>query len=197
VRVRRQASPEARVAFAEQQAQLSSERLIFRDEFGLHLGLTRLLARTPRGERVEMTEPFETGPNLSVISALVLGGVRAPFLIAGEINGEIFELYLRHFLIPELRPGDLVLVDRVSFHRGAGVAESIAQAGAWVELQPAYSPDFNPIEECISKLKLCLRSAKARTLRALRRALARALSQITREDIRGWFTHCGYSCPPN
>jgi transposase len=170
--------------------------LIFLDEFGIHLALTRLLARAPRGERAEMTEPFETGPNLSVISALGLEGVRAPFLIEGAITGEIFELYLRHFLIPELRPGDLVLMDRVSFHRSAQVAESIAMAGARVELLPAYSPDFNPIEECISKLKQCLRSAKARTLRALRRALARALSQITREDIRGWFTHCGYSCPP-
>jgi transposase len=171
--------------------------LIFLDEFGIHLALTRLFARAPRGERAAVTEPFETGAKLSVISALGLEGVRAPFLIEGAINGEVFELYLSHFLIPELRPGDMVLMDRISFHRSARVAELIARAGARVELLPAYSPDFNPIEECISKIKQCLRSAKARTLRALYRALGRALSQITREDIRGWFTHCGYSCPPN
>jgi transposase len=151
----------------------------------------------PRGERATLTEPFETGPHLSVISALGREGVRAPFLIEGAIHGEIFELYLSHRLIPELRPGDLVLMDRISFPRSARVAELIARAGARVELLPAYSPGFNPIEECLSKLKQCLRSAKAGTLRVLRRAWARALSQITREDIRGWFTHCGYSCPPN
>ena len=113
-------------------------------------------------------------------------------LIDGAINSEVFELYVEHLLVPCLRPGNLVLLDNVKFHSSPRALELIAEAGARVLHLPAYSPDFNPIEECISKLKTVLRALKARTKRTLTNALAKALAVVTVNDIRGWFEHCGY-----
>jgi transposase len=168
------------------------EDLIFLDEFGINLALTRTHARAPLGERVYVTEPFHHGSNISVISALGLHGVCAPMTIEGAVNSEVFELYVKHLLVPCLRPGHLVLLDNVKFHYAPKAIELLEAAGASVLHIPAYSPDFNPIEGCISKLKTALRSFKARTKRKLTNALAKALALITQDDIRGWFEHSGY-----
>jgi transposase len=168
------------------------EDLIFLDEFGINLAMTRTHARAPLGERVYVTEPFHHGSNISVISALGLHGVCAPMTIEGAVNSEVFELYVKHLLVPCLRPGHLVLLDNVKFHYAPKAIELLEAAGASVLHIPAYSPDFNPIEGCISKLKTALRSFKARTKRKLTNALAKALALITQDDIRGWFEHSGY-----
>jgi transposase len=168
------------------------EDLIFLDEFGINLAMTRTHGRAPLGERVKVTEPFHHGSNISVISALGLQGVCAPMTIEGAINSEVFALYGRHLLVPCLRPGNIVLLDNVKFHYAPKAIELIEAAGARVLHIPAYSPDFNPIEGCISKLKTALRSFKARTQRKLTNALAKAMALVTEGDIRGWFEHCGY-----
>ncbi len=112
--------------------------------------------------------------------------------IAGAVNSEVFALYVEPLLVPGLRPGNLVLLDNVKFHYSPRAIELMEAAGAGVVHIPAYSPDLNPIEECISKLKETLRSFKARTKRKLSNALAKALALVTEGDIRGWFEHCGY-----
>lgn len=162
------------------------------DEFGIHLALSRIYARAPRGERAEVVEPFETGGNISVICGLTLKGVRIPMMIEGAIDGEVLELYVKHFLVPLLRPGDIVLWDQIPMHKNSRVKELIEATGARIESFPAYSPDFDPIEECISKVKAYLRKCQADTVPALRRALRQAFEQVTLEDIRGWFKHCGF-----
>ena len=166
--------------------------LIFLDEFGINLALTRTHARAPIGEWAQVTEPFPQGGNISVISAMGLGGVCAPLTIEGAVNSEVFALYVEHLLVPCLRPGHIVLLDNVKFHYAPKAIELIEAAGAEVLHLPAYSPDLNPIEECISKIKETLRSLKARTKRKLSNALAKALALVTEGDIRGWFEHCGY-----
>ena len=140
-----------------------------------------------------VTEPCNYGRSLSVVSALALGGVFAPLTIEGAVNGEVFALYVEHWLAPELRADDLVFLDKVQFHYSARAVGLIEATGARVEYLPAYSPDFDPIEECIAKLKTILRTLKARTQRKLGTALQYALAQVTTEDIRGWFKHCGYT----
>lgn len=166
--------------------------MIFLDEFGINLAMTRTYARAPRGERATVSEPFHHGGNLSVISAIGPHGVCAPMMIEGAVNSEVFDLYVEHLLVPCLRPGNLVLLDNVKFHSSPRALALIAEAGARVLHLPAYSPDFNPIEECISKLKTVLRALKARTKRTLTNALAKALAVVTANDIRGWVAHCGY-----
>jgi len=140
-----------------------------------------------------VTEPCNYGRNISVISALSLDGVLAPMTIEGAVNSEIFDLYVEHLLAPELRADDIVFLDNVKFHYSAQAVSLIEATGAHVEYLPAYSPDFDPIEECIAKLKTILRTLKARTPRTLGTALKYALAQVTPEDIRGWFNHCGYT----
>jgi transposase len=187
-----QADPKERAAFQEKQKTLAREDLIFVDEFGIHLAMTRTYARAPSGERATVSDPFKHGSNVSVLSALGLQGVCAPMTIEGAVNSEVFELYVKHLLVPCLRPGNIVLLDNVKFHYSPRAIEWIEAAGARVVHLPAYSPDLNPIEECISKIKEALRSFKARTKRKLYNALAKALALVTEEDIRGWFEHCGY-----
>ena len=171
---------------------MKGEDLIFLDEFGTNLTMTRTHARVPLGARAYGTEPFHHGSNISVISALGLEGVCAPMLSEGAVNSEVFELYVPHLLVPCLRPGHLVVLDNVKFHSAPMALALLEAAGAQVLYLPAYSPAFNPIEACISKLKTALRSFTARTKRTLTHALAKALALITQEDIRGWFEHAGY-----
>lgn len=155
--------------------------------------MSRTAARAPRGARAVVVEPFETGGNISVIGALTLDGVRAPMMIEGAIDGQVLELYVQHFLAPQLGAGDVVIWDNVPTHKCRSVLTLIEATGASVEPLPAYSPDFNPKEECISKVKAELKRVKADTKRKLQNALKRAYAKVTLADIRGWFQHCGYS----
>jgi len=154
--------------------------------------MTRTHARAPIGRRVKATEPFNGGNHLSVISAMGLHAVCAPMTIEGAVNSEVFDLYVEHLLLPCLSPGKIVLLDNLKFHYSPKAMELIEAAGARVLYIPAYSPDLNPIEEGISKLKATLRSFKTRTKRKLYNALTKAIGLVTEGDIRGCFEHCGY-----
>lgn len=190
-----EADRKKRAAFQQKQPSLPAKRLIFIDEYGVHLAMSRSQARAPRGERAVVTEPFNPGPKMSVISALGLSREKATMMIEGSIDSTVFEMFIEHFLVPQLRPGDWIWLDNVSFHYSQRAIDLIEGKGARIDHLPAYSPDFNPIEEFISKIKASLRKAKARTERKLRRALAKAIASVTPQDIIGWFQDCGYSCP--
>jgi len=192
-RLAQEADPVERAAFQQKQRRLDVRRLIFIDEFGIHRAMSRVYARAPRGERARVREATEPGRNISVISALRLSGVRATMMIEGAVDGQVWDLYIEHFLVPELELGDIVLPDQISFHGSMRAIGLIRAAGARVEELPSHSPDLDPLEECISKIKGALRTSQARTDRGLRRALERAIDQVTPEDIRGWFKHCGYT----
>ena len=170
-----------------------SERLVFLDEFSINTAMARTHARAPKGRRAEVIEPFNHGNNISCIGALSLTGFRAPMMIEGAFDTQVFDLYVEHFLVPTLIQGDIVILDNVKFHHSERAAELIRAAGGRLIHLPAYSPDFNPIEECFSKIKAFIRSSKARTVRKLRNALKKALEKISVDDICGWFAHCGYS----
>jgi transposase len=154
--------------------------------------MTRTHARAPIGERAKVTQPFKRGSPISVLSALGVHGVYAPMMLEGALNSEVFEQYVEHWLVPCLRPGNLVWLDHVKFHYSPRAIAWIEATGAKVLPIPAYAPDLNPLEQCIAKLKETLRSFKARTKRTLSNALATALALVTEGDIRGWCEHCGY-----
>lgn len=155
--------------------------------------MTPTHARAPEGERAEVSEQFNQGRNISVIGSLSLSGVGPTMSIEGPVDTQVFDVYIEKFLAPSLLTGDIVLLDNVKFHYSERATELIKAAGARVVHIPAYSPDFNPIEECISKIKQALRRAKARTARKLIRALAKAIKKVTIDDICGWFGHSGYT----
>ena len=155
--------------------------------------MTRLRGRAQRGQRVEGSYPQGHWQTTTIIGALRLEGPSACVTIDGPTDTEIFEAYVREALCPTLRPGDVVIMDNLSPHKGARALELIIQTGAEVRFLPAYSPDLNPIEPMWSKVKGGLRAAEARTQSMLLEAVASNLGKVTSQDARGWFAHCGYS----
>jgi transposase len=167
---------------------------VFVDETGSHLGLTRLYARAPRGERARGSAPRNRGRARTTIGAVTLDGMGPGLLVEGGISTAGFEAYVEHVLAPTLAPGQIVVMDNLQQHQGPRTRELIEARGAELWFLPSYSPDLNPIEEAFSKLKALLRTAAARTHEALVEAIWAALRAITPADARGYFTHCGY--PP-
>lgn len=157
--------------------------------------MSRRYARAQRGERAVIEEPFNAGRTISVISAMRLDGVECAMMVEGAIDSNALIAYVREILAPELRCGDIVIWDNVPTHKNAEVQRLIQARRARLLPLPAYSPDLNPKEECISKIKAALRKAKAPTMLTLQRALKRAFESVTQQDIRGWFQHCGYLLP--
>jgi transposase len=105
---------------------------------------------------------------------------------------EVFEAYVERLLAPSLKPGQVVVMDNLSSHKGGRVSELIEQRGCELVYLPPYSPDFNPIEEAFAKVKGLVRTFEGRTHEALVEAIGRALDAVSPRDARGFFEHCGY-----
>jgi transposase len=195
-RLAKEADPVQRAKFQRKQKHFDIQKLVFLDEFSVHTGMNRSYARSRVGERAAMTEAFEIDTRWSVISALSLTGVGATLTIEGAIDGEVFQQYVQHFLCQHLRPGNIVVMDNVKFHHNRETIRMIESTGARVVHLPPYSPDFNPIEECLSKIKAVLKKERPATQRKLGNSLRRAINKVSPTDILGWFEHCGYSYSP-
>jgi transposase len=182
----------ARAAWRERVAGVEPTRFVFVDETGSHLGLVRLYARAPRGERALGSAPRNRGRAHTTITSLSLDGPGPGLLVEGGISTAGFEAYVEHILAPTLRPGRIVVMDNLRQHQGGRTRELIGARGAELWFLPSYSPDLNPIEEAFSKVKALLRTAAARTHEALAAAIWTALAAVTPADIRGYFAHCGY-----
>lgn len=130
--------------------------------------------------------------NTTLMAAMTLGGVQTAAVIEGAMDRPVFEGFVEQFLVPTLRPGQVVVWDNLSVHKSARARQLIESAGCQVVFLPPYSPDFNPIELAFSKLKTTVRRANQRTVPGLWEAIGTGLNQITAHDARGWFHHCGY-----
>lgn len=183
---------EQRRQWQADQPALDLSKLVFLDESGAKTNMTRLRGRAKGGQRVIDDAPCGHWCTTTMISSVRLDGGTACMAIVGSTTGEVFREYVRHVLLPTLRPGDIVVMDNLSAHKNTEAIELINGVGAAVRFLPPYSPDFNPIEEMWSKVKEFLRDAKARTQAALFDAIAAALKTVTPQDAVGWFTSCGY-----
>jgi transposase len=181
-----------RALYRDLSATLDLRRVKFIDESGLNIAMTRRYGRAPRGERALGSAPQNSGQHVTILGALSCMGLEAVMTIEGATDADVFRAYVREVLCPTLREGDIVIADNLSAHKAAGVQEAIAAIGARLLYLPPYSPDLNPIERCWSKIKTCLRAAKARTREALDAAVTRALATVTASDARAWFAHSGY-----
>lgn len=170
-------------------------RLVFIDESGSHISMTRAYARAPRGARVVGRIPRNRGRVLTMIGALCRKGFRAMMTIEGGTTGEVFLHFLTHHLVPKLRRGDVVVMDNLAAHHATGVREAIEAVGACVEYLPPYSPELNPIELGWSKVKSVLNRIGARTVPKLVRAVRTAIGSVTAKDGAGWFVYSGYPQP--
>ena len=168
------------------------------DECSTNIALTRLYARAPRGERAYGKAPRNWGKNITLISSLSADeGIGAAMSVEGATDGAAFETYVKHFLAPTLRRGQIVVMDNLQVHKIKRVRDLVEGAGAEVLFLPPYSPDFSPIEEAFWKVKDILRRIGARTREALLEATSEALDAVSRTDAVGWFGHCGYHVTPH
>jgi transposase len=175
-------------------APIDPGRLVFVDECGTHTSMTRRRARARRGERARGRVPRNRGPVTTLPAGLGLAGMVPAMTVEGGTDTAVFAAYLQRFLLPALRPGQIVVVDNVGAHKPDRIRALIEAAGCLLVFLPAYSPDFSPVEEAFSKVKTLLRAANARTRQALDAAIAAALAAVTAADAAGWFAHAGY--PP-
>ncbi len=184
-----------RSAFARYVRSIVAERFVFVDECSTNIALSPIYARAPKGERARGKAPRNWGKNVSLVCAIDSGGVKPSMSVEGAVDTKAFESYVEHFLAPTLKHGQIVVMDNLSVHKSKRVEQLIEEAGAELLFLPAYSPDFNPIEEAFSKMKGVLRKAGARTRETLVEATGHALNAITPQDIRGFYSDCGYRLP--
>ena len=173
-------------------ASVDRRKLVFTDETGFHLAFTRAFGRAPRGTRVVGRVPFKRGPNHSLIGSLGLRGMVTSLLLTGGVDHSVFDAFVNELLLPQVRAGDVLLLDNLPAHKASRVEESAAKAKAEVIWLPAYSPDFSPSENCWLKIKTFVRGQQPRTAPDLSKAVSAAIRTVTKEDIDAWFKHCGY-----
>jgi transposase len=184
---------EKRAHWHEQLAVEPATRLVFVDESGANTKMTRWRGRALGGRRLLAHIPQGHYQTSTLISGLRLQGPCAPWLFEGSMNGEIFLAWVRQGLVPTLQTGDLVIMDNLATHKIAGIREAIEAAGARLLYLPAYSPDFNPIENMWSKIKQILRSQAPRTENALLLAAKTAFQAISTADCQGYFFSAKYA----
>jgi transposase len=172
--------------------EVDADRLVFVDEMGSNVSLCTLYAWSRKGKRAFGSAPRNWGKNITLLASITEAGLGPCLAVEGSTTREVFEAYLQEVLAPSLGPGQVVVMDNLSAHKGERVKEIIEGRGAELLYLPPYSPDFNPIEQAFSKVKGLLRKAEARTRESLIEALGRALSGLTALDARGFFAHCGY-----
>ena len=201
---------EAREAWFEGQLDLDPERVIFLDETATATNMERRYGRAPCGERCRIAVPHGHYKTTTVTAALRASGPFAVHLMDGATNGARFLSYITNMLVPALTPGDTVIMDNLapsalplhraslaeplagSAHKVAGVRQAIEAAGARLRYLPAYSPDFNPIEQAFAKLKTLLRTAAARTLPDLWTAIRNAFIRFKPDECRNYLAAAGY-----
>ena len=182
----------AREVWFDGQIDLDPAKLIFIDETGASTKMARLRGRAKRGQRCRAAVPHGHWKTTTFTAGLRLDGLAAPMVLDGPMNGDAFCAYIKQVLVPELSPGDVVIMDNLPAHKVSGIRQTIEEAGARLLYLPPYSPDFNPIEMAFSKLKSLLRKAAARTIDDLWQAIAKSLDDFTPNECRNYFTAAGY-----
>ncbi len=176
-------------------ASIDPGRLVFVDEIGTHTSLAPLYAYAPIGERAFFEIPRNRGKNTTLLTSMTLEGMGPSLAVEGATTSRVFDTYVERVLAPTLRPGEVVVMDNLGAHRPRRIRELIEERGCELIYLPSYSPDFNPIEEALSKIKHILKKVAARTKELLVEAMGRALASVSSRDVWGFFVNCGYRAP--
>ena len=178
---------------SETMPDLDLDRLVFLDETAAKTNMTRSHGYAPRGQRLVGQAPYRRWQTSTFLGVMRASGFLAPLVVDGAMTGELFLAYVERVLIPELRPGDVVVLDNLNCHTQKAVRQALEGAGCRVAYLPAYSPDLNPIEMAFSKLKRLLRRAAERTVEGLWTTLGRLLDHFSPQECRNYIRHCGYA----
>jgi transposase len=175
------------------QGLLDPERLVFIDETWAKTNMTRTHGRSLRGQRLRAKVPHGRWRTLTFLAALRHDRIDAPCVVDGPINGRIFLAYVEQFLVPTLKPGDIVIMDNLGSHKGLAVRRAIRAAGAKLLFLPPYSPDLNPIEQVFAKLKTLLRKAGERTVEATWKRIGELLERFNPKECANYLSNAGYA----
>lgn len=154
--------------------------------------MTRARGRSPKGARCHASVPGGHWKTTTFIAGLRVNAVTAPMVLDGPMDTEAFLVYVRQFLCPTLKPGDIVIADNLGSHKTDEVRNAIEAVGAAILYLPPYSPDFNPIEMCFSKLKALLKKAAHRTVGALWNVIGTLLDTFSPQECANYFKAAGY-----
>lgn len=182
-----------RLEFIREQLKLNVRRLVFLDESGFRLGTPPNYGWAPIGDKAPGKATCGAWKTMTMIGAIALNGWRGFMTVQAATDREVFKAYVEQLLVPNLRRGDLVVMDNLAAHRDPAAIAAIRRAGADVLFLPPYSPDLNPIEKAWAKLKEILRRSATLTREAFDSAVAAAMDQISTDDIRAWTEHAGYA----
>jgi transposase len=174
---------------------LDAGRLVFVDEMGTNTSLAPIYAWAPKGRRAYSKVPRNRGSNTTLLASITTEGMGPCIAVVGSVIQAAFEAYVEQSLSAALEPGQVVVMDNLSAHKGSRVRELIEAKGCELLYLPPYSPDLNPIEEAFSKIKALLRRAGARIREALVEVIGRVLDTVTVRHARDYFEHCGYCLP--
>lgn len=165
---------------------------MFIDETWTATNMTPSHGRCPKRERLRMGFPHGHRKTTTLVAGLRMTGMVAPMVLDGPINGDWFEAYVTQVLLPQLRPGDIVIMDNLSSHKRPSVRERIEAAGASLCFLPPYSPDFNPIEKAFSRPEAMLRKAEERSVSGLWSLIGRLVEIFQPDECANYFSSCGY-----
>ncbi len=154
--------------------------------------MVRLYGWAERGDRLVGAVPHGHWNTSTFIAGLRQGGLVAPCVFNGAVNGDLFLAYVEQVLVPTLINGDIVIMDNLGSHKVAGVRQAIEAAGARLLYLPPYSPDLNPIELAFAKLKALLRARAVRTVNALWNALGELVACFSPTECANFLRHAGY-----
>ena len=171
---------------------MSPARLVFVDETGAATNMARRYGRSPRGQRLDGPIPHGHWKSTTFVGGLTSRGFVAPYVLDGAMNGAIFQAWVEQMLAPELRPGDIVIMDNLPAHKVAGVRDGDRGRGAELRYLPPYSPDLNPIEQAFAKLKALLRKAAERTVDGLWNAIGQLLDLFPPAECANYLANSGY-----
>ena len=174
------------------QGRIDPARLIFIDETWTKTNMAPLRGWSEKGTRLLAHAPFGHWDTMTFVAALRQDRIEAPWLLDGPIDGESFRIYVETVLVPTLQPGDLVIMDNLSSHKGPAIRRAIRSVGAKLFLLPKYSPDLNPIEQVFAKLKHMLRKAAARTKDKVCTTIGSLLHTYTPQECANYIRNSGY-----
>ena len=182
----------ARAELKAEQPSLDAPRLLFIDETAVTTKMVRHYGRSPRGERLIAKVPHGHWKTTTLVAALRIDCMTAPYVVDGAMDGPAFLAYVGQVLAPMLKKGETVFMDNLRTHKVDGVREAIEAVGATVRYLPAYSPDLNPIEQAFAKLKAALRKGAARTVKTLWKLIGKLVKAFAPEECANYFRHAGY-----
>jgi transposase len=182
-----------RVRWRKHQSRIDPRRLVFIDETWAKTNMTRTHGRCQRGQRLVAKVPHGHWRTLTFLAALRADRIDAPCVLDGPINGLSFKAYIEQFLVPTLRPGDIVIMDNLGSHKGPAIRRALRAAGAKLFFLPPYSPDLNPIEQVFSKLKALLRKADERSSEATWKRIGSLIECFSPAECANYLRNAGYA----